>query len=294
MPFVTCRAPLFGRVTITIASIVLSGLLAGCEESKDTTPLDQSKMEAADLVADVLFLASRGSNGPHFTWGKRGDTFISTNGEGYTEKVKVTPQAACVYGFEFSIDSGGKVTQRGEYTFDFAKVRKVSNIATKSAVGIPSSNFELEGQVGFACSKNPVDCSRTTFHVRTDRKEYTDRATNSFRELAKRFCPAAGAAQIIATEPPPRKWDGTKVPTTADFQEYWDKKGKPTKVTSSSCVSAGPSEWRCEVVYEVFINNPNQLMLAGYYENTYSAVYGLQNDELRAIRDYRLINQRRI
>lgn len=89
----------------------------------------------------------------------------------------------------------------------------------------------------------------------------------------------------------------TKAPTLADMQKMFDTRLKgpsPAKVTSSECSSAGGSEWKCEVIYEVFINNPRQLMLAGYYQNTIKAVFGPKDGELRMIRDYSLVDQRRI
>lgn len=290
----TSRPHTFSRVSVAVVSMVFAGVLGGCEGSKDTTPIDQSKMEAVDLVADVLYYASRGSNGPHFTWGKQGDTFISTNGNGYVEKVKVTARGPCLYFLEYSIDSGNGQPQQGSYTADFAKLKKFTNLASTATTGPSSAALILEGERGLVCFRNEDNCSRAKWEQKYTSKEYADRAANSFRELSKRFCTAAAVAQVVTTEPPPRKWDGTRAPTTAEIQEAWNRQGKSVRVTSSSCVLAGAPEWRCQVVYEVFINNPQQLMLAGTYENTYSAVYSLQNGELRITRDYQLINQRRI
>lgn len=274
--------------------ITLAGSLGGCWDGKDTTPIDQSKMEPEDLVADIIYFASRGSNGPYFTWGKKGDTFISSNGENYTEKVKVIARSPCVYELERTLEQKDHRPQNGGYVFDFSKVRKFTNRASNTTVGAPFASLVLEGEPGLVCYKNPDNCKPAKHETSSALKEYADRATNSFRELARRVCPPAAAASITTTEPPPRKWDGTKPPTTADIQEAWNRTKTSVNVTSSSCVSAGGREWRCEVVYKVYINNPNQLMLAGYYENTYSAIYGLQNNEIRMVREYRLINQRRL
>ncbi len=85
-----------------------------------------------------------------------------------------------------------------------------------------------------------------------------------------------------------------KEPTLAEMQSWADALLKRANVTSSSCRSLGGREWKCSVVYEIYINNPQQIMLAGYYENSIEGIWGPKDNQFKILRDYRLIDQRRI
>jgi len=129
---------IFLKVLKVGALVAFASQLAGCDDGGgDATSIELSKLDAGDLVADILYYASRGAktNDGNTVWKKKGDSFVAASSDGFTLTVKISQLGPCLFslgGSQYKTGQQPPQPTEPDPKIDFSKLRRISTVAQPS------------------------------------------------------------------------------------------------------------------------------------------------------------------